>query len=201
MKVNSIKYKGNVYIIEPSDIVYEGLSNIILKNSNHLNIFRLENLDELNLINQNDEINIICLNPNYCFGNLKNFLNIKKNFSNYLWVAIIYNIFKEEILQQFDSTINILDPIEKIIYTFNKLISNMPNESQEEVNQLSEREKEILKEMVKGLSNKDISEKLNISIHTVVTHSKNISRKTGIRSRSALAIYALTNKIISLEEF
>jgi len=55
--------------------------------------------------------------------------------------------------------------------------------------------------MVKGLSNKEISEKLNISIHTVISHSKNISRKTGIKSRSALAIYALTNKIISLEEF
>lgn len=201
MRISSIKYKSNVYIIEPSDIIYEGLSNILLKYSNHLNVFRLDGLDELELIRQNSELNIIIINPNCCFGNLKNFQSIKKNYPNFLWVAIIYSIFKDEVLQQFDAVINILDNTEKIIYQVNSLLSTMPNETQGDVSQLTDREIEILKEIVKGLSNKDISEKLNISIHTVVSHSKNISRKTGIKSRSALAIYALINKIISLDEF
>jgi len=201
MKISSIKYKSNVYIIEPSDIIYEGLSNILLKYSNHLNVFRLENLEELELINQNSELSIILINPNCCYGNLKNFQNIKKNYPKFLWVAIIYFVFKEESLQQFDLVINILDSTDQIVHKINSLLTTTPNESQTDFSQLTDREIEVLKEMVKGLSNKEISEKLNISIHTVISHSKNISRKTGIKSRSALAIYALTNKIISLEEF
>ncbi len=201
MKISSIKYKSNVYIIEPSDIIYEGLSNILLKYSNHLNVFRLENLEELELINQNSELSIILINPNCCYGNLKNFQSMKKNYPKFLWGAIIYNVFKEETLQQFDLVINILDSTDQILHKINSLLTTIPNESQTDFSQLTDREIEVLKEMVKGLSNKEISEKLNISIHTVVSHSKNISRKTGIKSRSALAIYALTNKIISLEEF
>ena len=201
MIVNSIKYKSNIYIIEPSDVVYEGLSNILLKFGNHLNIYRLESYEELELITQLSETNVVILNPSCCIGSLKNFNTLKKNFPNFLWIAIIYNIFKDEILQQFDAVINIFDSVDKLVFTFNHLLNGIRNETHDEINQLSDREVEILKEMVKGLSNKDISDKLNISVHTVVSHSKNISRKTGIKSRSALAIYALTNKIISLEDF
>lgn len=201
MIINSIKYKFDIFIIEPSDIVFEGIANILLKNSSHSSVYRLENLDELALINQTNEINVIMINPSCCFGNLKNFQSLKKNYNNFLWIAIIYSVFKDDILQQFDAKINILEPVEKITYVFNNLLKSIPNEHQEELNQLSDREIEILREMVKGKSNKEISELLNISIHTVVSHSKNISRKTGVKSRSALAIYALTNKIISLEEF
>lgn len=201
MVVNSIKYKSNIYIIEPSDVVYEGISNILLKYGNHLNIFRLDSYEELELITQHSETNIVLLNPTCCGSSFKNLNLLKKNFSNFLWIAIVYNIHKDEILQQFDAVINILDSIEKLVFTFNNLYNGIRIESKDEINQLSYREVEILKEMVKGLSNKDISEKLKISVHTVVSHSKNISRKTGIKSRSALAIYALTNKIISLEEF
>lgn len=200
MTINSIKYKFNIYIIEPSDIVFEGISNILLKYANHVIIYRLENLDELELINNNSHLNIILINPSCCLGNLKNFQNLKKNFPGFFWVAIVYNIFKVDLVNQFDFVINIFDSIEKIVFSLNQLLGNSPNQETEEENQLTDREVEVLKEIVKGLSNKDISEKLNISIHTVVSHTKNISKKTGIKSRSALAIYALTNKMFSLEE-
>ncbi len=198
--VNSIKHKFNIYIIEPSDIIFEGITNILLKYANHINIYRLENIDEMELIPRNIDKNIVLINPNCCLGNLKNFHNLKKNFTDFLWIAIIYNLVKKDLLEQFDSVISVFDSFEKIIFTINDLLSNLPNQEAEEASQLSEREIEVLKEMIKGLSNKDISEKLNISIHTVVSHTKNISRKTGIKSRSALAIYALTNKLFYLDE-
>jgi DNA-binding CsgD family transcriptional regulator len=66
-------------------------------------------------------------------------------------------------------------------------------------NQLTEREIDVLKEIVKGKSNKEIAEFLNISIHTVITHRKNITQKTGIKSQSGLTIYSINNKIVSLE--
>ncbi|MEA4948797.1 MAG: LuxR C-terminal-related transcriptional regulator, partial [Petrimonas sp.] len=47
---------------------------------------------------------------------------------------------------------------------------------------------------------KEIADSLNISIHTVVTHRKNITSKTGIRSQSGLTIYAISKRIISIED-
>jgi DNA-binding NarL/FixJ family response regulator len=64
---------------------------------------------------------------------------------------------------------------------------------------LSDREIDILKLLTTGLSNKEIADKLNISVNTVITHRKNISQKTGIKSVSGLTIYAVVKKLISLE--
>lgn len=65
---------------------------------------------------------------------------------------------------------------------------------------LSDREQEVLRCVVRGLTNKETAEKLFISINTVLTHRKNISRKLKIHSISGLTIYAIVNKLISLDE-
>lgn len=72
---------------------------------------------------------------------------------------------------------------------------------QEENNKtLSKREVEILKNVVLGLSNKDIADKLFLSVHTVMTHRKKIARKLGIKTVSGLTVYALMNKIVDMRE-
>ena len=65
---------------------------------------------------------------------------------------------------------------------------------------LSEREKEIVVQVVKGFSNKEIAENMFISINTVTTHRRNISRKLNIHSSAGLTIYAIVNGLISLED-
>ena len=65
---------------------------------------------------------------------------------------------------------------------------------------LSEREKEIIVQVAKGLSNKEIAEVLFISVNTVMTHRRNISRKLHIRSAAGFAIYAIANGLVSLDE-
>ena len=66
---------------------------------------------------------------------------------------------------------------------------------------LSEREIDVLKLLVAGNANKEIADKLNISTHTVITHRKNISQKTGIKSVSGLTIYAVLKEIISVSDY
>ena len=61
---------------------------------------------------------------------------------------------------------------------------------------LSVREKEILVCVAKGMLNKEIADFYNISIHTVITHRKNITRKTGIKTVAGLTVYALLNNLI-----
>jgi regulator of cell morphogenesis and NO signaling len=69
-----------------------------------------------------------------------------------------------------------------------------------EGSQLSDRELEVLREVVHGCINKEIADKLFISTHTVITHRKNITRKLGIRTVAGLTVYAILNNIISIHE-
>ena len=68
----------------------------------------------------------------------------------------------------------------------------------EDHNELSDREKEILVSVAQGLLNKEIADKHNISINTVITHRKNITRKTGIKTVAGLTVYAILNNLIDL---
>ena len=46
--------------------------------------------------------------------------------------------------------------------------------------------------------NKEIADKLSISIYTVITHRKNITRKTGIKTVAGLTVYALLGGLIDM---
>lgn len=63
--------------------------------------------------------------------------------------------------------------------------------------ELSQREIEVLSLVAKGLINKEIADRLNISFNTVLSHRKNITAKLGIKSVSGLSVYAIMNGYIS----
>ena len=61
---------------------------------------------------------------------------------------------------------------------------------------LTSREQTVLLELAQGKSNRDVAETLNISIHTVETHRKNIKRKLGISSTAGLTRYAMEHGVL-----
>lgn len=63
---------------------------------------------------------------------------------------------------------------------------------------LSPREIEVLKLVVEGLLNKEIAERLNIGLTTVISHRKNIVEKLGVRSVAGLTIYAVMKRYIAI---
>ena len=65
---------------------------------------------------------------------------------------------------------------------------------------LSRREKEIVACIAKGLSNKEIADRLYLSVHTVTTHRRNICNKLQIHSPAGLTIYAIVNKIVRIDD-
>lgn len=65
--------------------------------------------------------------------------------------------------------------------------------------ELSAREIEVLVLVSKGYINKEIAEKLNISLTTVITHRKNITEKLGIKSVSGLTMYAVMNGYVEAD--
>lgn len=66
---------------------------------------------------------------------------------------------------------------------------------------LSEREREIIVCLVQGMSNKEIADHLFISVNTVMTHRRNITRKLEIHSVAGLTIYAIANNLIDKSLF
>ncbi len=62
--------------------------------------------------------------------------------------------------------------------------------------QLTSREQTILLELAQGKSNREVADALNISVHTVETHRKNIKRKLGISSTAGLTRYALEHGVL-----
>ncbi|MFY0758136.1 response regulator transcription factor [Metabacillus dongyingensis] len=79
----------------------------------------------------------------------------------------------------------------KLITYHHKDTKSEPNE-----NMLTKREKEILFELVKGLSNKEIAEVLFISDKTVKIHINKIFKKLNVKSRSQAVIYAVRNQLV-----
>ena len=75
---------------------------------------------------------------------------------------------------------------------------NHRRHTQPETEELSEREKDVLIQVVRGLSNKEIADVLCISTHTVISHRKNITRKLNIHSTAGLTVYAIVNKLIDI---
>ena len=65
---------------------------------------------------------------------------------------------------------------------------------------LSEREKDIIICVAKGMNNKEIADYLYLSVHTVTTHRRNISNKLQIHTTAGLIIYAIANKLVNIEE-
>lgn len=191
------KSRINIAIIEPSHIFFEGLSNLLHKTDSYYYIFRLTDLDELNLFLMREKVSFVLLNP--CVYQNKNgdLLKMKKAYPEIIWIGLLYSFYHPELLSKLDDTILATDSLESIIGKLTRIAVGQTDNAKQET--LSEREIEVLAVMVKGFSNKEIAEELNISIHTVISHRKNIVEKTGIKSLSGLTIYAISKKYIQVD--
>ena len=200
--MNSKNY--NILIVETSCIIYNGLFEILskkFKNFHFSRCFELTELDKNNLINN---IDIVIINFSAVCNQNKLFRNIKKENDKVKWIAFINSVYDVKDLELFDSFILISDIEEKIVNTVNKTIeqTNLSNQvSESKQDNLSVREIEVLRLLVAGFSAKEIAEKLFLSIHTVVTHKKNISQKTGIKSVAGLTVFAILNNIVDPEKY
>jgi DNA-binding CsgD family transcriptional regulator len=109
----------------------------------------------------------------------------EKNIQSYFEAFIHFQLSEDQILDRLRS-----------VYQINEHPANTNKKN----SILSEREEEILRYVALGNTNKEISEQLSISMHTVITHRKNITAKLGIKTIAGLTIYAVLNGIISADE-
>ena len=102
----------------------------------------------------------------------------------------------------FDDQLSIYDNLDTIREKLKRMLETedevVEEENSEEQQSLSAREKEIVVCVVKGMTNREIADRLFLSTHTVITHRRNIARKLQIHSPSGLTIYAIVNKLVEL---
>jgi len=100
-----------------------------------------------------------------------------------------------------NQTINLFDTASMISFKVNEIINKFfADHGKDSDSELTKREVEVLQLLCKGHSNKEIADHLFVSTHTVISHRKNISEKTGIKSASGLTMYAILKKIIDVSE-
>ena len=116
-------------------------------------------------------------------------------------IALVTSFVDAALLSKYDESISIFDDLDILSKKIHGLL-NLVSEEEEVDSQeaLSQREKEIVICVVKGMTNKEIAENLFLSIHTVITHRRNISKKLQIHSAAGLTIYAIVNKLVTLNE-
>lgn len=103
------------------------------------------------------------------------------------------------VARDFDEVLSIFDPIDTLAALIERLSSTSTDDI-DSAKELSPREKDIVVGIVKGLSNKEIAAEINVSVNTVMTHRRNITRKLQIHSPAALTIYAIVSKLVRLDE-
>ena len=101
-----------------------------------------------------------------------------------------------DVLRQVDGVINIYDDAATLMRKLGTAVEQGETNPYSDSHDLSERERDVLILVAKGMANKEIADRLNISIHTVMSHRKNITHKTGIKSVAGLTVYALLNNLL-----
>lgn len=186
-----------VLLIEPSEIVASGMSDIINKSSEFKITTILPNLGYYTT--KHNTFDIVIINPVVIDYNER--FDIRSIFyseeNEAAIVALTYVSNDENVLRQYDECIGIYDSTSRIFQKLHNAIKES-KENKSELYELSTRERDILVAVAKGKTNKEIADEFNISIYTVISHRRNISRKLGISSISGLTVYAIMNKLIDI---
>lgn len=114
----------------------------------------------------------------------------------YPLISVMSDLWHTE--QDFADHCAIEDDILRPALTHHPIHKAKTDTVKQETEELSDRERDVLIQVVRGLSNKEIADVLCISMHTVVTHRKHITRKLNIHSTAGLTIYAIVNHLIDL---
>ncbi len=189
---------NKIAIAEPSTILRTGLEKLLEELPEAEVVFSTDNLGALYSRITAIRPNILIVNP-VLFDYAKR-STIRAEFDtlpNLRIVGLITTYVESQHQRQFAGVIELNDDLQRIKSTINQVVNTIQTDSDEPDNDpLSDREKEVLVCLSKGLKNNEIADTLNISVHTVITHRKNIVRKTGIKSVAALTVYAILNNLI-----
>lgn len=197
---NNVSVK--IAVAETSVIIRSGLTTV-LKRLPNLNVMPIEvsSPESLQSYIHLHTPDILIVNP--AFGGWFDLpaFKVENGKVETKYLALVCSVIDSNSLKAYDDHLSICDDPETIATKINQLLCTDDEEEKEsEQETLSQREKEIITCVVKGMTNKAIADQLYLSIHTVITHRRNIARKLQIHSPAGLTIYAIVNKLVELQD-
>lgn len=193
--------KKKVLIVEPSIIIKEGLIKILGK-SPELDVLRpsdgTEDYAERISVARPD---ILLINPTVMpYFKRYPVYSLAQEYPHMTIIALVYQYIDNSILHAFHSVLEIRESAERIVNILLEAYASTSDRAEmldpAGGHELTRRETDVLVLVAKGLMSKEIAERLHISVHTVISHRKNITRKTNIKSVAGLALYALMNNLM-----
>lgn len=186
----------DIAIASSSVIVTTGLAAILAKLRNiHVTVKEIdpERIDE-----QLNKLKPLILIVDPLTIDAQKVKELKSTSPSRMFIIAVYNTaLPVGTVRVYDKTISIYDSIDTITATLSQLLEEESDEGQKV---LSQREKDVVTGIVKGLSNKEIATEMNVSVNTVMTHRRNIASKLQIHSPASLTIYAIVSKLVKLDE-
>lgn len=192
---------NRVIICEASEIITTGLYDIIQGMADCDVVARMDTPDNLSEKVLSCDANVLIINPillGYTDRSLPQ--QLKKDHPQLSVIALVTTYIDSSALKIYDGIIEINDTKLKVVNKLSQLMQESDKQDKTDDVELSKREIDVLVAVAKGMMNKEIADQMNISIHTVISHRKNITRKTGIKSVSGLTVYALLNNLIDETE-
>lgn len=190
----------NVFIIHPSEIIRKGLA-LILHEYFKMEITQLSSISDLqSFSSMNNALIIVILQKGIT---IPEEVEEKMRKSNHLFtVSLSASHLPADNENYYDYDLSELATnlqIQKLIQVIRRSASKSKIATAES-GDLTQREKDVVRQIALGLSNKEIADKLNISIHTVISHRKNITEKLNIKSISGLTVYAIMNNLLDITD-
>lgn len=190
-----------IAVAEPSLIIRNGMLSVLKRLSGlNIQIVEIPDVSKLDMILRMQHPDILIINP--ILLGVFSLQQIKGDveFRKLKCVALQISLTDREAMKDYDQTISVYDTAEQIKEKIQQLQAELSEDDEEPTEQLSTREKEIIVCVVKGMTNKQVADQLCLSIHTVITHRRNIAAKLQIHSSAGLTIYAIVNKLVELNE-
>lgn len=191
--------KHTLAIVSSSAILQAGLTDTLHSNQFQYIIHKFNDLQSFYEAHIKNKYTVAIIDSSVAASGLVKINLIRKENTDIRLVLLVYQYVNPAVSALFDYTLTIDQPVNEIYQVIH--LSLEGNAEPEEITRsesLSDRETDVLRLLVTGFSAKEIADRLNISVNTVITHRKNISAKTGIKSLAGLTIYAVTRKIISM---
>lgn len=191
-----MKSSIDTLIVEPSEIVRTGLQMILDEDGTFRLLSPLYDAVILEERVKTLQPDLLIVNPTLMMPPaLLQMASVQQAKPNIAIAALVYQYVEPELLQRFKAIVDIRERRSQIVAVLKEEVKRV-KEMEDENYELSDREREVLVLVAQGLSSKEIADRLSISIHTVNSHRKNITRKTDIKSVAGLAVYATLHNMV-----
>jgi DNA-binding NarL/FixJ family response regulator len=194
MRSNTIQ----LVLADSSQVVMSGFHTLLTKGNSRIETHFATTIGEVESCLQQHSVDLVLMNPILVYNLDKSFAQMRNEYPTVKWIAVLCGWIDESVLSSFDARILINDSVDSIVAVVQNTLDEERDETASNRQPLSDRELDVLKLLVLGMSNKEIADKLFISTYTVISHRKNITQKTGIKSVSGLTIYAVVKGIVNL---